>query len=85
MPAYSHLRHTQTESRPELRAFVPNVEFGSDPQLASPAAVPGLALVAARELRDEELFLNYRLNPNLPNLPDWYTAVDAEENARRWS
>lgn len=27
---------------------------------------------------------NYRLNPSGPQ-PDWYQAVDAEEDARRWA
>lgn len=43
----------------------------------------GLALIATRPLKDEELFLNYRLNP-ANKLPAWYAAVDAEEDARRW-
>ena len=44
----------------------------------------GLALVASREVRDEELFLNYRLNPG-NKYPEWYVPVDAEEDSRRWS
>lgn len=43
----------------------------------------GLALVALRELEDEELWLNYRLNPN-NKLPPWYSSVDREEDHRRW-
>jgi hypothetical protein len=46
--------------------------------------VPGLALIAARNVEDEELFLNYRLNPALP-VPDWYHQPDPEEAARRWA
>ena len=44
----------------------------------------GLVFVAAREVRDEELFLNYRLNP-ANGYPAWYTPYDREEDARRWS
>ena len=47
---------------------------------------PCVALIALRDLKDEELFLNYRLNPNAPGgLPEWYAAVDIEEDARRWA
>ena len=71
---------------PELRAYLPTQECGNLAPSGVPAAVPGLALVALRALRDEELLLNYRLNPNAPSgLPSWYTPVDAEEDARRWS
>ena len=43
----------------------------------------GLAFIAAREVRDEELYLNYRLNPR-NGYPSWYSPVDREEDARRW-
>ncbi len=43
-----------------------------------------LALVATREIEDEELLLNYRLSPGLAR-PSWYTAVDEAEDSRRWS
>lgn len=70
-----------------MRGLLPNIEFA--PQASEPPAddlpVPGLALVALRSVANEELFLNYRLNPNLPSLPDWYVPVDADEDARRWS
>ena len=45
--------------------------------------VPSLVLVTTRAVQDEELFLNYRLNPKLP-APEWYTSVDPEEDRRRW-
>ena len=46
--------------------------------------VPALALVAAEALRDEEVFLNYRLSTHV-NRPVWYHPVNAEEDARRWA
>ena len=46
--------------------------------------VPSLVLIAARNVADEELFLNYRLNPALP-YPDWYWQPDPEEAQRRWA
>jgi hypothetical protein len=45
---------------------------------------PSLLLIASRNLRDEELFLNYRFNPALP-YPDWYVQPDLEEATRRWA
>ena len=47
-------------------------------------AVLCLALVATREIEDEELLLNYRLSPGLER-PSWYTPVDRAEDSRRWS
>ncbi|GAB4813076.1 hypothetical protein N2152v2_000122 [Parachlorella kessleri] len=80
---------------PQLRAYLPNAlcKDPQDPQLplasssdpVSPReAVTGLALVATRDLEDEELFLNYRLSPHVPR-PGWYTPIDAEEERRRWA
>ncbi|GJV78006.1 hypothetical protein Tco_1509590 [Tanacetum coccineum] len=43
-----------------------------------------LALVPTRPLRNEEVYLNYRLN-NSKRRPSWYTPVDEEEDRRRWS
>ena len=43
----------------------------------------GLVFVTTRLLEDEELFLNYRLNPR-NEYPEWYTPVDKEEDLRRW-
>lgn len=44
-----------------------------------------LAMVALREIVDEELFLNYRLNPRsgAPR-PHWYEPVSALEEELRW-
>jgi hypothetical protein len=46
--------------------------------------VPTLVLVAAEALRDEEVFLNYRLSTHVDR-PEWYHPVDAEEDKRRWA
>jgi hypothetical protein len=43
-----------------------------------------LVLVASKEIRDEEVLLNYRLSPHVKR-PDWYHPVDADEDKRRWS
>jgi len=55
------------------------------PSLVNTNTMPGIAMVAARDIGDgEELLLNYRLNP-AGELPEWYHQVDKEEDARRWS
>ena len=46
--------------------------------------VPTLVLVATEGMRDEEVFLNYRLSTHVKR-PDWYHAVNAEEDERRWA
>ena len=47
------------------------------------AVLRGLAFVSTRRVCDEELYLNYRLNPH-HGYPSWYTPVNPEEDARRW-
>lgn len=46
-------------------------------------AVQGLAFISTAEIENEELFLNYRYNPN-NQLPDWYTPVDIESDREMW-
>ncbi|XP_072956101.1 uncharacterized protein [Typha angustifolia] len=57
---------------------------GSHGKQGGAPVVRTLALVATRALRDEEVFLNYRLS-NSKRRPEWYTPVDEEEDRRRWS
>ena len=45
--------------------------------------IKGLAFVAVRQIQDEEILLNYRLNPQVQK-PAWYAPVDVEEDKRRW-
>ena len=45
--------------------------------------IKGLALVAIQPIQDGEIYLNYRLNPQVQK-PTWYFPVDAEEDKRRW-
>ncbi|KAF6005002.1 hypothetical protein F1559_004838 [Cyanidiococcus yangmingshanensis] len=57
-------------------------------ETVQPSLIPGLVLVAMRDLQNEELFLNYRYNPTAlerVNAPDWYWQPDAEAAQRRWS
>lgn len=54
----------------ELLPFLPNKCF-RPPTITSPSLVSKLLVfVAVRDLQNEELFLNYRLNPR-SELPDW--------------
>ena len=72
----SHTTNKENKKRDVDEMFLPRE---TDP-------APCVALVATRPLHDEELFLNYRLNPNAAGgLPDWYSSIDEEEDARRWS
>ena len=74
---------------PWLPAYIPNVMY-KDIQSAAAAdssverlAIKGLAFVAVRHIHDEEILLNYRLNPQVQK-PAWYAPVDVEEDKRRW-
>ncbi|KAK5584840.1 hypothetical protein RB653_006457 [Dictyostelium firmibasis] len=42
-----------------------------------------LLLVAFKPIKNQEIFLNYRFNPDLP-YPNWYKQPDLEEAKRRW-
>lgn len=42
-----------------------------------------LITVSTKNIKDEELFLNYRFNPS-NKYPDWYQQPDLEEAERRW-
>mmetsp|Transcript_11192 Transcript_11192/g.22291 ORF Transcript_11192/g.22291 Transcript_11192/m.22291 type:complete len:295 (-) Transcript_11192:670-1554(-) len=50
-----------------------------------PGVIRGLALVARRQVSDEELFLNYRLNPRSAALPNWYHDPEPHESEKRWA
>ena len=70
-----------------LHTFIPNT-FVSPPGLLGRLHTKGalglsIAFVACRDLSDEEIFVNYRLNPQL-ELPGWYLPVDDTEDQRRW-
>ncbi|KAL4517192.1 hypothetical protein Ndes2437B_g06799 [Nannochloris sp. 'desiccata'] len=72
-------RKTKLDKNPSVEKIETHLPRRND-------AAPCVALVALRNLENEELFLNYRLNPNAPGgLPDWYVPVDVEEDTRRWA
>jgi hypothetical protein len=76
---------------PELLPLVPNI-YDSTPSLLKGTysatlgvAMPSVAILATRAILDgDELFLDYRLSPNTDR-PEWYCAVDPEEEQRRWA
>lgn len=77
--------HTGAEAW--LSAYMPNVMYQditiAAEAIAKPQQAKGLAFVAVQPMQDQEIFLNYRLNPQVQK-PAWYTPVDVEEDKRRW-
>jgi hypothetical protein len=76
-----------TGVRPEqYKQYVPNQYCKSPNALWARDDVHmfGMVCVARRRIQDEELFLNYRLNPAHP-YPDWYAQPDPREAERRWA
>jgi hypothetical protein len=71
-----------------LQRYVPNT-YARPPKFLGPKIVEGhvrmhgLVLITTRDVCNEELFMNYRLNPK-GNHPAWYTICDEEENKKRW-
>ncbi|KAK3748730.1 hypothetical protein QZH41_015677 [Actinostola sp. cb2023] len=69
----------------ELSYLIPN-RYYKEPGLLfkTQAIMRSLVYVTVNHVCNEELFVNYRLNPN-SKLPEWYTPVDKQEDSRRWS
>jgi hypothetical protein len=44
-----------------------------------------IAIMATRPVVNEEVYINYRFNPDGPDLPEWYTDCNPEESRRRWA
>ena len=71
-----------------LKRFVPN-SYARKPKFLGPKLIEGdvymhgLVLLTTRDVCNEELFMNYRLNPKFEN-PEWYTVCDEEESKKRW-
>eukprot|EP01127_Copromyxa_protea_P004325 TRINITY_DN1419_c0_g1_i3.p1 TRINITY_DN1419_c0_g1~~TRINITY_DN1419_c0_g1_i3.p1 ORF type:complete len:150 (+),score=15.32 TRINITY_DN1419_c0_g1_i3:329-778(+) len=54
-----------------LQCYIPNVDFSHTEKES--CIVPSLVFLAARDLEDEEVFLNYNFNTSDPSkLPGWY-------------
>ncbi|CAK4476111.1 unnamed protein product [Aphanomyces euteiches] len=70
-----------------FKSFIPNRFIHPPSMLAmygKRALVHGLVLVALNDIQDEEVFLNYRYNPNM-EYPAWYTPVNQDEDLKMWS
>lgn len=63
---------------------MPNVLFDNGKNEQMDSLLPMLALIAVREIWDEEILVNYRLS-NFIARPSWYTPVDDAEDKRRWA
>ncbi|EDO39115.1 predicted protein [Nematostella vectensis] len=50
----------------------------------TPAVLRSVVYVTTNHVHNQELFVNYRLNPAI-KLPEWYTPVDRKEDLRRWN
>lgn len=51
----------------------------------SPSIVPTIAVIATRDIENEEVLMNYRFNPNGPDVPEWYHDCDPDSSERRWT
>lgn len=70
---------------PSKAAYIPNVQ--SERHYLYPifnCLVPSVVILTTAHVRDEELFMNYRFNPENKN-PDWYHQPNDEEAQRRWA
>mmetsp|Transcript_14579 Transcript_14579/g.36870 ORF Transcript_14579/g.36870 Transcript_14579/m.36870 type:complete len:323 (-) Transcript_14579:162-1130(-) len=61
------------------------LSIADDEEVVVSSTHPSLVMVALREIHDEELFVNFRLNPNSSQpRPGWYTPVSELEEELRW-
>ncbi len=79
----------------KLRGYIPN-EYELPPKYWAKNAfdrdditMHGMGLVALRDVKDEELFYDYRLSPDNNNkgggsYPSWYYVWDQEAMSNRW-
>lgn len=42
----------------------------------------GIGLIASRDVEDEEVFMNYKFNPDAEGLPDWFDGVEGGDEGR---
>mmetsp|Transcript_20563 Transcript_20563/g.24928 ORF Transcript_20563/g.24928 Transcript_20563/m.24928 type:complete len:195 (-) Transcript_20563:923-1507(-) len=87
MRLFTSLGNRKSGSTPlKLSPYIPN-KYWEKPHLLSydlEVEVQSLVLVATRDIsNNEELFVNYRFNPEM-ELPKWYHPVDSNEDRRRW-
>jgi hypothetical protein len=70
-----------------LQHYIPN-EYQRQPtwidNFENDLLMPSMLCITLRQIKDEELFVNYRYNPRHP-FPGWYTDPNPEESRRRWA
>lgn len=73
-------------------AYIPNTyaklpsRFGQEAIALEKINMHGMALIAARDVENEELVYDYRLSPGEhQDYPDWYAVVDEDEIKSRWN
>lgn len=74
----------------QLRKYIPN-QYAKPPSLLGKIAastttcMPSVLLISAQYINSgEELVMDYRLNPNSTDLPEWYEQYDNETSQARW-
>lgn len=75
----------------KLEKYVPNT-YKKHPMMFGPQAVDkdsimmhSMGLLSSRDVKNEELFYDYRLSPGSEkSYPDWYHICDEEELKKRW-
>ncbi len=71
----------------EFQAYIPNTYYKPPVLLSTQEAKEsytfGIALIATENIKDEEIYLDYRYNPHLET-PSWYKTIDEETAQRRW-
>ncbi|GMI48525.1 hypothetical protein TrCOL_g5177 [Triparma columacea] len=77
--------HTDDE---EMWRFVPNTHAVAPSLLGTvdrSSMMQGMVAMTTRDVFDgEEIFINYRFNPNAIGIPEWYKPVKDGEDEMRW-
>jgi hypothetical protein len=72
----------------DVEHLIPNKYAKPPTLLGTPdrsACMYGMCLIALRDVKNEELFVNYRFPPKFKeNWPNWYTPVETDDGEKRW-
>mmetsp|Transcript_23900 Transcript_23900/g.47448 ORF Transcript_23900/g.47448 Transcript_23900/m.47448 type:complete len:193 (+) Transcript_23900:1419-1997(+) len=84
-----------TDQNDRLREYIPNEyelppkSWAKDVFEKEKVVMHGMGLIALRDLKDEELFYDYRMSPNENAkgslYPSWYYVWDVDAATNRWS
>jgi len=81
---------SKTEMEEELRELIPN-QYAKPPSFLGKLEtlgimMKGVAMISSRPIKNEdEILMDYKLNPDSKNLPSWYEPFDVEDSRDRWS